>query len=180
MSTVLAYYYSSESVEAAAKSVKQLMSSEEKLNSTLVADKMIKFEDMTVFTYDDKIKIQDLLDQLKQSGKGSRLPFIGKNKQPEYMLHKSIIDEGLLELTRQQVDITKVTLKELFEKVPNVKITAQNSFIAVSKNATLSEAKNEMQKNKNAQDVFVTDNGKKSGTLVGWITNQIIEQTSIV
>jgi hypothetical protein len=74
VSTVLAYYYSSESIEAATKSVKSLISPEEKLKTIPVADKMIKPYDMVYFTYSATLKVQDMLDKLKESGKGSRLP----------------------------------------------------------------------------------------------------------
>ena len=180
VSTVLAYYYSSESIEAATQSVKDLMSPEEKLKTILVADKMIKFHEMVYFTYTDDLKVQDMLDALKESGKGYRFPFLGDKKQPKFMLHKSAVDEALVERSREGDDITQVTLKDLFEKVAGLKELAEGSFGVVAEDATLADAKAEMQRIKDAQDVFITDNSRKDGAVIGWITNRIIEQSSRV
>ena len=59
--TVLAYYYSSESMDAATRSVKELMPVEEKLKAIPVIQVMIKIADMTKFKYDDTQKVQDIL-----------------------------------------------------------------------------------------------------------------------
>ena len=180
VSTVLAYYYSSESVEAATKSVKALISPEEKLKSTIVKDKMIKISEMVYFTYSDELNVLEILAKLKASGKGFRLPFLGDKKQPEFILHKSAIDEALVELAQKEVNIATLTLKELLNSVPNLKALAEGAFGTVVETASLAEAKAVMNGIKNAQDVFVTDNGKKDGVVIGWITNVIIEASSRV
>lgn len=180
VSTVLAYYYSSENMEAATKSVKELMSPEEKLKAIPVTEKMIKFQEMFYLTYSDDLKVQDMLDKLKASGKGYRIAFLNEKKQPQYMLHKSAVDEALVECAQKGENITKLTLKDLFEKVAGLKELAEGSFGVVPIDATLADAKAEMKGIKNAQDVFVTDNGRKDGAVIGWITNGIIEQSSRV
>lgn len=180
VSTVLAYYYSSESIEAATQSVKSLMSPEEKLKTILVADKMIKFHDMVYFTYTEVLKVQEMQDKLKASGKGYRFPFLGDKKQPEFILHKSAIDEALVERSQAGDDIAQLTLKDLFEKVVGLKELAEGSFGVVAEDATLADAKAEMQRIKDAQDVFVTNNGRKDGVVIGWITNRVIEHSSSV
>ncbi len=180
VSTVLAYYYSSESIEAATKSVKELMTPEEKLKTIPAKDKMIKINEMVYFTYTDDLKVQVMLDKLKDSKKGNRLPFLRDNKQPEFMLHKSAVDEALVELSQKKIDIAPLTLKELFEKVPSLKVLAEGTFGVVAEDATLADAKVVMNSSKNTQDVFVTDNGRKDGAVIGWITNVIIEESSRV
>ncbi len=180
VSTVLAYYYSSESIGAATRSVKELVSPEEKLKAILARDKMIKLHDMVYFTYTDELKVQEMLDKLKASGKGLRFPFLGDKKQPQFILHKSAIDEALVERSRAGDAIAELTLKDLLEKVAGLKELAEGSFGVVGEDATLADAKLVMQSVKNAQDVFVTDNGRKDGTVVGWITNWTIEQSSRV
>jgi hypothetical protein len=180
VSTVLAYYYSSESIEAATQSVKSLVSPEEKLKAILVTDKMIKFHEMLYFTYSDTLKVQDVLKELKESGKGFRLPFLGDRRQPQFVLHKSAVDEALVELSLAGEDVTTLTFKDLLEKVGRVKELAEGSFGIVAEGATLADAKAEMVRIKDAQDVFVTDNGRKDGAVIGWITNIIIEKSSQV
>jgi hypothetical protein len=180
VSTVLAYYYSSENMEAATKSIKELMSPEEKLKAIPVTEKMIKLQEMFYLTYSDGLKVQDMLDKLKASGKGSRIAFLNDKKQPQYMLHKSAVDEALVKRAIQKEDITKFTLKDLNEKEADLKQLAEGSFGVVPMDATLADAKAEMERIKIAQDVFVTDNGRKDGVVIGWITNRIIEQSSRV
>src|SRR5262245_30441440 len=94
---VLAYYYSSENLEAATKSVKDLVSVEDKLRAIPVSQVMIKITEIAYFPQDDTQKVQDLLKTLKASGKGERLPFLNNDKHPIYMLHKSAIDGALVE-----------------------------------------------------------------------------------
>jgi hypothetical protein len=180
VSTVLAYYYSSESIEAATQSVKSLMSPEEKLKTILVVDEMIKLHEMVYFSYSDDLKVQDMLDRLEESGKGYRFPFLGDKNQPQYMLHKSAIDDALLKLSRAGDDITQITLKELYEKDAKLKALAEGSFGVVAEDASVADAKAEMQRIKDAQDVYVTDNGRKDGAVVGWLTNRDIEHLSKV
>lgn len=178
--TVIAYYYSSESMEAATKSVKDLMSAEEKLKTIFVRDKMIRIHDMVYFTYTDELKVQEMLDKLKTTGKGLRLPFLDDKKQPKFILHKSKIDEAMVKLALKDVPIKELTLKDLFNKVEGLKDFADRSFGVVAENATLADAKAEMDRNIDALDVFVTIDGRKDGTVAGWITNMIIEQSSRV
>lgn len=180
VSTVLAYYYSSESIEAATKSVKELLPSEEKLKTILVKDKMRKIHEMEFFTYTEELKVKEMIDKLLTSGKGSRLPFLNDKQQPEFILHKSAVDATLVMLSQSGIDISNVTLKDLFEKDPELKNLAEGSFGVVAEDATLADAKTEMQRIKGAQDVFVTTNGRKDGTVIGWITNNIIEKSSQV
>ena len=180
VSTVLAYYYSSESLESATKNVKSLISPEEKLKTIKASDKMIKLQQMTYFTFTDTLKVQEMLDQLKASSKGLRLPFLGDKKQPQFILHKSNVDAALVERSLKGDDITQLTLKDLFDKVVGLKAVAEGSFGVVGTDATLADAKAEMSRIQGAQDVFVTSNGRKDGTVAGWITNDIIEQSSRV
>jgi hypothetical protein len=178
--TVLAYYFSSESLEAATRSVKALVSVEEKLETIPVADVMIKIWDMTWFKHDDTRKVKDILEELKIAGKGERLPFLDENKQPVYMLHKSSIDSALVEADQkyQEMTIAEVTFQELFEKVPSLKALAENSFGILDKDASLKAVRSEMAKIKNCQDVFITENGTKFSPVIGWVTNGIVEENA--
>jgi hypothetical protein len=178
--TVLAYYYSSESLEAATRSVKALVTPEEKLKAISVTEVMISLHEIIYFTYSDDLKAQDILEKLKASGKGNRLPFLGDKKQPIYMLHKSAIDNALVERALAGENVAELTLKELFEKVSGLKELAQQSFGVIGEDATLADAQSEMRRIGNCQDVFVTKNGRKDSSIVGWITNGIIEENSRV
>lgn len=178
--TVLAYYYSSESIEAATRSVKELVTIEEKLKAIPVSEAMLRLHEMVYFTYTDELKALDTLDKLLATGKGLRLPFLGDNKQPVYMLHKSAVDDALVARARAGDDVAGLTFKDLFERVPGLKELAQGSFGVVGEDATLASAQAEMRRIEKCQDVFVTDNGSKDGAVVGWITSGILEKHSRV
>jgi len=179
--TVLAYYYSSESLEAATRSVKDLMTVEEKLKSIPVGSVMIKVGDMLYFTYSDTLNIMEILNKLEVSKKGDRLPFLGDGKQPMFIFHQSALDNALVKSsTSPGTDINKITLLDLFTKVPALKELGEKTFGVVNKDATLAIAQAEMRRIENCQDVFVTETGRKDSAVVGWITNNIIEQNSKV
>lgn len=175
--TVLAYYYSSESMDAATRSVKELMPVDEKLKAIPVTKVMIKLAEIATFKYDDTQKVQDILKKLKDSGKGERLPFLDDKKRPIYMLHKSAIDSALVEASTD-IKIAEVTLQQLFDKVPNLKILAMGSFGTLGQDATLETARSEMMRINGCQDMFITESGTKGSPVVGWITNGIIEENS--
>ncbi len=50
------------------------------------------------------------------------------------------------------------------------------SLAFVSKNATLGDAKAVMEKTKNCQDVFVTENGTPDEPMLGWLPNTEISK----
>lgn len=178
--TVLAYYYSSESMDAATRSVKELMPVEEKLKAIPVTKVMIKLSEMTKFKYDDTQKVQDILTKLKDSGKGERLPFLDGKNCPIYMLHKSSIDSAIVEASGQEngLVLAEVTLQQLFDKVPSLKMLAIGSFGTLGQDATLEATRAEMMRINDCQDVYITEKGTKDSPVVGWITNGIIEENS--
>ncbi len=180
VSTVLAYYYSSESLEVATRSVKELMSLEQKLEAIPVTDVMIRLDEMIYFVYSDDLKTQDVLKKLKTSGKGERMPFLDNKKYPVYILHKSAVDNILVDRALAGDDVAELTFKDLFEKVPELKKLGQKSFGAIGKDVTLADAKLKMRQISKCQDVFVTENGLKDSPVIGLITNVIIENHSKV
>ena len=52
----------------------------------------------------------------------------------------------------------------------------EKSLGFVSVKATLGEAKATMEKTKNCQDVFVTENGKADEPIIGWLANTDISK----
>jgi hypothetical protein len=177
---VIAYYFSSESMDAATRSVKELMPLEEKLKAIPVTQVMIKLADIAKFKYDDSQKVQDVLNALKASGKGERLPFLDKENKPIYILHKSAVDGALVEASQaiDPIPMPDVTFQQLFEKVPALKVLAMASFGTLGQETTLEAVRAEMMRIDNCQDVFITENGTKDSPVLGWVTNGIIEENS--
>lgn len=177
---VIAYYFSSESQDTATQNAKDLMTVEGKLKSISVTKVMIKLPKMTIFNYDDTQKVQDILKKLNDSGKGERLPFLDNKNLPIYMLHKSAINSAIVDFTtvNTTIPISDITLQQLFDKVPSLKVLAMGSFGTLGQDATLDTARSDMTRIKNCQDVFITEDGTKNSPVLGWITNGIIAENS--
>jgi hypothetical protein len=178
VSTVLAYYYSSESMEAATRNVKDIMSLEQKLDIIPVVNVMIGIKNLIYFTYTDDLKIFEVLKKLKEAGKGERIPLLDTNKRPVYMLHKSAIDNSIVTRAVEGVNIKDYTFKELFDTVPELEQLGKTSFGIVGENASLADVKDTMNRIPDCQDVFVTKNGLKDEPVTGLVTNVIIEKYS--
>ena len=53
-----------------------------------------------------------------------------------------------------------------------------SSFVAVAPTATLADARRELSKTLRAKDVFVTSNGQRTGSAIGWLTNSDLARAS--
>ena len=187
--TILAFYYGKENFEAAARSVTNIAKAVgfmEKLKEIKVADKMIRRGDMSIIAKSDndipQIKLTEILDTIKSAGKGERLPILNDKDIPVYMIHKSVIDEYFRTqalLKPPPADLADHTLQN-FLSDSSLKDLVEKSFTAVKEDATMAEAKTAMDRTANCQDVFVTKGGNKQEPVLGWITNNIIQEVATV
>jgi hypothetical protein len=197
--TVLAYYYSKENFESANRNVREMvnkMTSMEKLQSVSVSKALIPIKDMVCFRLsvqkpdEGKVFLKlDLLGLLEDKNR-NRLPILDQNDKPKYVIHRSLIDRFLTEkmLTSAApaapaapVDHTKLTLKDMIESSSEeVKKFLRVSFATVRETDTLADAKREMDREKGRLDVLVTRDGTANSPVVGWITNQIINDHATV
>lgn len=185
--TVLAYYFSKENFEAATRSVSEFsrkLSGDEALAAIGVESVMIERDTMLTFELPaSSLILSTVLDQIDQADKGSRIPIISGKGQPKFVIHRSVIDRYLVEKARagaSQSDIEKLTLENFFSDDPKREDKFSRSFTTVGPKDNLSEAKKVMEQEPGIQDVFVTTTGKRDGELLGWITNVIISEHSVV
>ncbi len=76
--------------------------------------------------------------------------------------------------------IDKLTLKDLLDWAsPEVQLF-KNSFGFVSPDATLAGAKQIMDKIPKCGDVFVTQTGKATEPIIGWVTDNLIIENATV
>ncbi len=73
-----------------------------------------------------------------------------------------------------------LTLKSLLDSDVNKNKIFENSFVFVSQDATLADAKLKMEALKNCNDVFVTMTGQREEPLLGWVTDNTIAENSKV
>jgi len=123
-------------------------------------------------TRPDGVRLGGLLDDLKREGK-SRVPLLDGQMRPLYIVHRSMVDQFMLEraragATRQQLD--DLTLADLFAE-PGMQAMFETSFAVVGEHATLADVRNEMTGGRDIRDVFVTAGGKRDEPVKGWLTN---------
>jgi hypothetical protein len=187
--TILAYYFSKEHFDAASKSVRDMartMTPMEKLRSISVVDKMIRLHDMVVLRFtknkqEDKIDlVGDILKTCKDRGR-NRLPVLDEKGHPKYMMHRSMIDQylaGVMLEGKTADEAKKLTLGGLLGDDAEMKKMFEESFVCVSQEDTLAEAKLKLENVAQCSDVFVTKTGGKDEPVIGWLTNVMIAESA--
>jgi len=181
--TVLAFYFSKDNFAAATKSVSDMakqVTTQDKLATTLARDKMIPRDKMFILDSPETEKLNDILAKLNADKRGSRIPFLGNNDLPRYIIHRSVIDRFLADKAMAGAqNLGDLTLGDLLQDA-TIKQKIDQGFATVKEDATLADVKAEMDKSRDCQDVFVTKNGGRNEAILGWITNGIVEDNSKV
>jgi hypothetical protein len=180
--TILAFYFSRENFESASKEMRgmfdKLSPMDKKLASILVKAQMLSMNEIEFFKMpaggESKTTIKDLVSKLNDY---SRLPVVGHNSHPKYIIHRStlfeyIADEMMSGKTKEI--IYKLTLEEVLNTNSDIKKTFSSTFVTIRPEANLLEANNKMKAKHGSQDIFVTNNGTKDEPMIGWITNVIL------
>jgi len=180
--TVLAYYFSRENLESAARAVQSMakqVTAFQKLQGIPVKEKMVTKAQLFFKTLPATgIKLAEILDELEKLQKGNRIPVLDQNGCPAYVIHRSAIDKFVAQQARAGVPIDQLTLDNLL-KDPKYK-SLESSFALVKEDATLADAKAAMEGIPHCQDVFVTKTGNRKEEVLGLITNVIIQENSKV
>lgn len=73
--------------------------------------------------------------------------------------------------------ISNISVKNIIEEFPEMYgINKRKGFIVISESTTVQDAKTKLKKLDGLQDIFVTDIGKVSGAVVGWLTDSLINR----
>lgn len=184
--TVLAFYFSKDNFESAAKNTAALvqqLSSEEKLKSTIVRDVMIKIEDADKLVLDKEPAAitlkKDILEDILDANHRERLPILDTEAHIKYMVHRSLIDKFIVKKAGEGAEVDKLTLADLLADKNSEKIMSK-SFCTIPVSQNLGYAKAEMEKILNCSDVFITVDGTPNSQVIGWITDVIVSQQAFV
>ncbi|MBE0010966.1 MULTISPECIES: hypothetical protein [unclassified Arthrobacter] len=111
------------------------------------------------------------LYEAMQGSKNSRIPILTQNDVVVMVIHEPDIDKyaQIKGTPAKDLKVTD-TLGSLRNENAELK-RAVETFVAVAGAASVGEARDEMNKELGCKDVFVTDNGKVSGKVIGWLTN---------
>ena len=183
--TVLAFYFGREQLEAANRTVDRLakqLTAEEKLGSIKVTEKMIPRSNVYVATEDPaQLKLLEAVAALEKEKK-NRLPVFTPDGKPRLVVHRSTIDRFIASRASKGASVDELkalTMSDLLQD-PDFGKDLKNTFAVIPKTGTRADAKRAMEALQWCQDVFVTDSGTSAETVLGWITNGIVEQNSKV
>jgi hypothetical protein len=203
---VLAHYFQKESLAAATHSISDRASKvagTDKLQSVPVKSVMIRpdriqtLPDALLGKDDKEIPLADLVKHLRETIKLDRLPLFKNNQKAgpaARVVHLSLIEKFITQKTVPAAgappsaapSVAGLSLADLMAD-PQLGPVVRGSFALVKSDATLADAKKAMDKASsalgsagNCYDVFVTDSGSPDDPVIGWITNDIINDNAKV
>jgi len=148
--TVLAYYYSTANFEAASKSTKDLLSLDKKLASIPVRQVMIprsKIISMAIEagTKPEQKLIVDIKSEMANK-KVQRLAVLYPDDIACYIIHLSTLNQFLAAEALKAPDapataMTKLTLQNLLDGAPELRLVLQGTFALIKESASLAVAK---------------------------------------
>lgn len=200
--TLLAFYFSKENFEAASKSMTDMaqsvtQSSNDKLQSTAAKSVMIPAAQIITLPAgllgkaNVDIPLGEIVKYLRETVKKDRLPlFKGNQKEGSIagVVHLSIMEKFIASRAlASNAALGSLSLDDLAQDA-TFKPVFDNSFGVAEESASLGRVKSIMdnlaQKLKEAEgscyDVFLTSDGKPESPVLGWITNDIINDKAKV
>ena len=178
--TVLAYYFAGKNLAAATASTAALSDVTRRLagvmsKTTTVRDKMIPWERMRALDLSEEqeqnlnsLALKTIWDKFTEIG-FDRLPLVGPKRTVRAVVHRSLLDS--------YAATTGIALPDgLTDAMTIASLTADQqrllkAFAIVTASATLGEARDRMRAVPDCKDVFVTETGKETDPVVGWLTN---------
>ena len=159
---VIAFYFTREGLAAATASTLALSGArtpDTSVTEVMVPRAKIVSHDLKQNDNADDVLLKDLLDTMKAGGH-HRIPILDPAGALVYVVHDSTINSAAPNPTTQKI----VDLPDDAKKA----ITAVGT---VGPNALLRDARAAMTAVEGCNDVFVTEGGKRTDAVVGWITN---------
>ena len=123
----------------------------------------------------DTLKLKKLLSGFNKS-KRNRMPFLDGDNRIQYIVHRSMIDQFMVKKALEQKNLDSLTFADVL-KDEELKEMFESTFALVHRQATLAQAKEEMDSIEDCRDVFVTEEGKADEPVLGWLTNLLIVES---
>lgn len=172
--TVIAFYFGRENFESAARQAMSL--TRDTLDDIQVENIMINIKTIVYRKIDPaddaKFSLNSIITLYKDIDK-DRIPIFSSTLNPRFVIEKST----MIEYLNSNQGKPDLNLKDMIDANPNkFSFEANEGFIVVSRTNTVEEALNKMNSVKGCQDVFITDNGKETGEVIGWLTDTLINR----
>jgi hypothetical protein len=180
--TVLAFYFARENFEAAARETRATLGERLKTPALPAAIplKEIKFLPLNSADPPGKLTLTAIRSELEKI-KRYRMPIFDEAKRPRWVVHQQPLDSFLTEqtLTKATEPAGGWTLADLLAS-PKFGSQVAGSVAVVRTDATLAQAKQAMEANRDCQDVFLTEGGTATDPVVAWLTNNEIQRAATV
>jgi hypothetical protein len=188
--TILAFYFSKDNFKQASDSTREIFqqftTSKEKLATIRVGDVMIKLDDMVKLNLskdEGSINLMtDIIDGIMEKDKNkpiNRLPVLNEKMYPIYLIHRSLFDKFFVKMALNNKILKDLTLSDM-SKDDDFKNIMKNSFGTIRENSNLAEVKNQIDNVSIYQDVFVTETGDPNSKVIGWVTNVMVAEKSVL
>jgi hypothetical protein len=173
--TVIAFYFGRENYESATRQVIALTRDtleDIKVENIMISVKTIVYRKIDPAD-DDKTSLNSIINLYKDISK-DRIPIFSSSLIPRYIIEKNTMIDYI---NIKKDSNTDLSLKDMITDNPNkYSFEAAEGFVVVANTNTVEEAINKMNNIKGCQDVFITDNGKETGEVIGWLTNSLINR----
>ena len=139
-----------------------------------VTERMIRLDQMfhknLSETPGESIRLADLLVEMKNDAR-SRVPMLGEQSMPKFMVHRSMIQEFITDCVLSgEREVTSLTVHDLLVGSQSAAMF-RHTFATVDRSADMDQALAAMNTISGCQDVFVTSDGTPNGAVIGWLTN---------
>ena len=179
--TVLAFYFARENLTAASQTTLNALQLAGTFNEDLPVsalmtplEKIRPIRRVTSREAAGDLKLSEMYDGpngMKRYAQ-SRVPIVTEDgSAPLYVVHEPDLDNYAQQVATRLEDLPDdATLAQLIAQDEKLK-KAVETFVTVGPKATVADARQELQRVSECKDVFVTESGTATGTVLGWLTN---------
>lgn len=176
---VLAFYFSRDNLQAASATTLDAVRAAGGLTAdTMASTLMIRLSDIAPLavvadeTAGRQLRLLDLADQMRAAGQ-SRMPVLTSSNTALYVVHAADVDR--FTVAAGSLDPSGTLEQLLIDPVIGSRLT---SFVTVPPDSTVGQVRMRLQQVRDARDVFVTQDGQPSGTVLGWLTSTDLARTT--
>jgi hypothetical protein len=137
--------------------------------SITVSERMIDVSNIYLKRLDEttrKMRLRDLRDEMSGFDK-ERLPIIGEDQRPLYILHRSMLERYMLDQQLCGEPLDELTVGAFLEQAATGSLA--ETFVTLTPTASLADAQQAMTGT--IRDAFITVDGSRSSPILGWLTN---------
>jgi hypothetical protein len=176
--TVLAFYFARESLQAATDSTSQLVGRPDPhspVSQVMISYSQIVSHVLSPGQAAGTVALEGLLNAMHAVGK-HRIPIIEPDGSVAYIVHEATITKFIAIPPVPAAGgappahpLAGKTLADLLARPDLAELVKAMGFVAVT--ATIADARGEMGRIPQCNDVFVTSRGRSDEPIVGWMTN---------